>query len=60
MSAIRLAWARFVAVFRKRDLDREFDEEVRSHITLATEDYVQRGVPPAEALRMARVRFGAV
>jgi putative ABC transport system permease protein len=57
---VRLAWARVVAAFRKHDLDREFDEEVRSHIALATEDYMQRGVPRAEAQRMARVKFGAV
>ena len=53
-------WARFVAVFKKRGLDEEFDDEVRSHIALATEDYVQRGVPPAEAQRLARTRFGAI
>jgi putative ABC transport system permease protein len=60
VSVMRLAWARFVAVFRKRDLDREFYEEARSHIALATEDYVQRGVPLAEAQRLARVKFGAI
>ena len=60
MSLVRRTWARFVAAFRRRDLDRDFDEEVRSHIALATEDYMQRGLPPAEAQRMARVKFGAV
>jgi predicted permease len=57
---MRLWWARVVAVFRRRHLDREFDEEVTSHIALATEDYLQRGMPLAEAQRSARVRFGSI
>jgi macrolide transport system ATP-binding/permease protein len=54
------AWARLVAVFRKSDLDREFDDEARSHIAFATEDYLRRGMPLAEAQRLARVKFGAI
>ena len=57
---LRLILARISALFQKRDLDHDFNEELRSHITLATEDYMQRGVPPPEALRMARVKFGAI
>lgn len=40
MTTIRQAWARLVAFFRKRELDQEFDEEVHSHIDLATEEYL--------------------
>ncbi len=43
-----------------KELDREFDEEARTHIDLATVDYIQRGIPEAEARRMARVKFGAI
>jgi putative ABC transport system permease protein len=57
---MRRACSRLLSVFRKRALDREFDDEVRSHLELAAEDYAQRGVPPAEARRLARVKFGAV
>lgn len=60
MSAIRQTCARLLSVFRKHDLDRDFDEEVHSHIALATEDYIQRGLPPTEARRRARVAFGFV
>ncbi len=60
VSALRQARARFSAIFRKRQLDREFDDEASSHIALATEDYVQRGMPLAEARRLARIRFGAI
>jgi putative ABC transport system permease protein len=54
------AWTRFLSMFRARGLDREFDDEARSHLALATEDYVQRGMPLAEAQRLARVKFGSM
>ena len=57
---MRQIWIRFLSLFKKRDLDREFDDEADSHIALATEDYVQRGMPLVEAQRMARVRFGSI
>src|ERR1700733_14912290 len=57
---MRQAWTRFLSIFKKRGLDREFDDEARLHIALATEDYVQRGVPLATAQRLARVRFGSI
>jgi putative ABC transport system permease protein len=60
MGAMREACARFLSLFNARDLDREFDDEARSHLALATEDYVQRGMPLAEAQRLARVKFGAI
>jgi predicted permease len=57
---MKQTWARAISMFRKRKLDREFDEELRSHIELATEDYIQRGMPPADARRLARVKFGSI
>ena len=48
------------ATFSKQELDFELDEEIRSHIDLATEDYIRRGLPPAEARRQARINFGAI
>lgn len=54
------AWSRFLTVFRREQLDCELDTEIRSHIELAAEDYVRHGMPPAEAQREARLRFGAV
>ena len=59
-TSIRQAWARLVSFFRKRDLDRELDEELASHIGLATEDYLQRGMPLSEARRLARIKLGAI
>ena len=60
MSALKRAWARLLSIFKTAGLDREFDDEARSHLALAAEDYVQRGVPLAEAQRLARVKFGAI
>ncbi len=53
-------WKRMRALFARERMDREFDEEIRSHIDLATDDYVQRGYSTDEARRLARVKFGAV
>ena len=60
MSALKLGWRRLLSLFNAHHLDRDFDEEALSHIDLATEDYVQRGMPLAEAQRLARLRFGSV
>lgn len=60
MGVLKRAWSRCLAVFDKDHLDQEFDEEVRSHIALATEDYVQRGMPLPEAQRLARIKFGSL
>src|SRR5438552_2620002 len=60
MSALKQAWARFISLFRREALDREFDEEAQSHLDLAVEDYVRRGTPEVEARRLARLKFGAV
>lgn len=35
-------------------------EEFRSRLDLAVEDYVERGYPPEEARRVARVKFGSI
>jgi putative ABC transport system permease protein len=50
--------ARLHALFSTRRLDAEFDAEIDAHIALLTDDYVRRGLPPDEARRAARVRFG--
>src|SRR5215208_1119657 len=59
MSIITRACSRLLSTFRAHDLDRESDEEARSHIELATDDYLQRGMPLADAQRLARRKFGS-
>ncbi|MCC7327798.1 MAG: ABC transporter permease [Burkholderiales bacterium] len=60
MSALRAAWARLTALFRRDALDRDFDEEAQAHIALAVDDYLASGISRTEAERLARLRFGSV
>src|SRR5579884_1954189 len=53
-------WRWLRAMFRREQLDRDFDEEIRSHLDLAAEDHIARGVPEQEARRLARMQFGAI
>lgn len=41
-------------------LDRDLNEEMRTHLEMETEDLVRQGVPRAEAERRARVAFGGM
>ena len=49
---------RFRNLWRREELDAEIDEELRSHLEMAAEDAERAGIPPAQAQRNARVRFG--
>ena len=60
MSALQRAFARLTSLFRRDALDREFDTEAQSHVELAVDDYVRRGMPEADARRLARVKFGGI
>jgi predicted permease len=46
-------------LFRRSRLDKEIDEELRSHIQLYADDLERAGLARAEAERRARVEFGA-
>jgi putative ABC transport system permease protein len=41
-----------------RELDQDLDDELRSHIEMKAEELEAEGMPPAEAMREARRRFG--
>ena len=45
-------------LWRREELDAEIDEELRSHLEMAAEDAGRAGMPPDEARRSARRRFG--
>jgi predicted permease len=53
-------FARLFAAFRKKDLDREFRDELASHVELLTEENRRAGMPEAEARRMAIVKIGGL
>jgi hypothetical protein len=48
------------ALFRSQQLDRDVKEEMASHIEMAVEENLRRGMSAEEARRQALVRFGGV
>src|ERR1700728_3042120 len=60
MTTLREACARVHSFFRKRELDREFDEELAAHIELATQDHLRQGMSLTEARRRALIKLGGI
>ena len=52
-------WRRYVR-FWGPDVDADVDDEVRFHLEMKAAELAARGLPPDEALREARRRFGPV
>jgi predicted permease len=60
MDFLHTLFTRFTALFRRRALDADLDDELRAHIDLSTAENVKRGMP-LEAARTAALRsFGGV
>jgi predicted permease len=53
-------WFRVRALFRRKSVETELDDELRFHLERQVEKYVQCGLGPQEATRRARVEFGGV
>ncbi|MGH7713962.1 MAG: ABC transporter permease, partial [Gemmatimonadaceae bacterium] len=51
---------RLRALFNRRAMEQELDEELAAHIERETEKYVRQGMPRTEALRRARLAFGGI
>ena len=60
MTLLKRAFARVKGVFRTRKHDPAFDEELQSHIELATDDFIRRGMHPQQARRAALLELGGV
>jgi predicted permease len=58
-TALKHFTMRLRAFFRRDDLDRDFEQELDSHVAMLTEDNVQRGMTREEARRAALIRVGA-
>jgi ABC-type lipoprotein release transport system permease subunit len=58
MISIRELLARLSSLFRKRELDREFDAELAAHLEMSIEDNLKQGMSAEEARRMAMIRLG--
>ena len=59
MEWIRVLVNRFVSLFRSRELDARLDEELRTHLELAIQENLQRGMDEDEARTAALRAFGA-
>jgi predicted permease len=57
---IRVLTSRGAAMFRRRSLDHDLDDELRAHIDLAIEEKIQCGLSPEQAHRAAMREFGNV
>jgi predicted permease len=57
-SWLQQSFHRLRSVFRRAQLDRDLDAEISTHLQLAIEENLQRGLSPAEARRQALLRFG--
>ena len=57
---IRELFGCIFSIFRKRKLDDDFNEEIASHIDMATEENIRAGMGPQEARRQAVIRFGGI
>lgn len=51
-------WIRLRALFRRKSVETELDEELRFHLERQVEKYVQGGLRREEAQRRARMEFG--
>jgi len=60
MSTLRRALARVRSFYRKPPLDADLEAEIATHIEMAIEENIQRGLSPIEARRQALIRFGGI
>jgi predicted permease len=60
VTLMRVVWSRVSAVFRTSRLDREFDEELDTHLDLLTDELRRTGMSDEEARRIARRKLGVM
>ena len=60
MTRLRIFLFRLSALVRSRQMNREIEDEITSHLAEATEEYVRQGLSPEEARRAARRTLGGV
>lgn len=60
MTQVRASLSRLLALLRARQMDRDIDDEIASHLAEATDEYIQQGLSPENARCAARRSFGGV
>jgi predicted permease len=58
-AAFRNLAARLRAVLHRSSADRDFEQELQSHVEMLTDDNIARGMAPDAARRAARLRVGS-
>jgi predicted permease len=57
MHGLRVRWR---ALFRRAEVERELDEELRYHVERMTEENIAKGMSAEEARRAARIELGGI
>jgi putative ABC transport system permease protein len=60
VSRLRTILPRLRALVRSRQMDRDIDDEIASHLAEATDEYIRQGLSPEDARSAARRSFGGV
>lgn len=60
MTRLRTFLFRFWALVRSRQMDRDIDDEIASHLAEAKEEYIQQGLSPEDAHWAALRSFGGI
>jgi predicted permease len=58
--SLRRSWARLTAIWNRRRLDEELEDDIRMHLALAEEEAAARGMSADAARTDARRRFGGI
>ena len=58
MRKVRALWMRVCGLLRKPQGDRDFEDELASHLAMHIEDGIRAGLTPEEARRQALIRLG--
>jgi len=58
MNLLNQLKSRLATLFRKRELDADMDDEMRSHIEMQTQQNIEKGMSPEEARYAALRQFG--
>lgn len=57
---LKVLLSRIGGLVAGRSVDREFEQELETHVEMLTEENIRRGMAPGEARRAARLRLGGM
>src|SRR5437773_8059354 len=60
MMPLRAGLSRVLSLLRRRSLDDRLENEIETHLEMATNEHIARGMPPEEARNVARRGFSGI